>query len=56
VRWLEAAWYTLRAWRNRFKSTEEANCEVRNQERLAWLMGVAWKETDGGKISPPQPW
>jgi len=56
VRWLEAIWYTLRAWRNRFRTTEEARCEVRNQERLARLMKVAWKETDGGKVSPPQPW
>jgi GT2 family glycosyltransferase len=56
VRWLEATWYTLRAWRNRLRATEEAKCEVRNQERLARLMREAWKETDGGKVSPVQPW
>ena len=56
VRWLEEIWYVLRGWRNRFRSGEEARCEVRNQERLASLMTKAWKETNGGRISPPQPW
>jgi GT2 family glycosyltransferase len=56
ARWLEEIWYRLRAWRNRFRSTEDAKREVRNQERLARLMGVAWKETSGGRTSPPQPW
>jgi GT2 family glycosyltransferase len=56
VRWLEEIWYLLRAWRNRLRNSEEARCEVRNQQRLANLMGLAWKETEGGKVSPPQPW
>ena len=56
VRWLEEIWYLLRGWRNKLKGGEEAQVEVRNQERLASLMVRAWKETDGGRISPPQPW
>lgn len=56
VRWLEEIWYLLRGWRNRFRNSEDARCEVRNQERLAALMGKAWKETNGGRVSPPQPW
>jgi GT2 family glycosyltransferase len=56
VRWLEELWYTLRAWRNRLRAGEEARCEVRNQHRLASLMSVAWRETEGGRVSPPQPW
>jgi GT2 family glycosyltransferase len=56
ARWLEEAWYLLRGWRNRLRNSEEARVEVRNQERLAYLMGKAWKETQGGRVSPPQPW
>lgn len=56
IRRLEETWYTLRAWRNRFRNSEEARAEVRNQMRLASLMSLAWKETDGGRVSPPQPW
>jgi GT2 family glycosyltransferase len=56
VCWLEEIWYQLRGWRNRFRRSEEAKVEVRNQERLASLMAQAWKETDGGRVSPPQPW
>lgn len=56
IRWLEETWYTLRAWRNRLRGGEDARCEVRNQERLANLMRLAWKETNGGRVSPPQPW
>jgi GT2 family glycosyltransferase len=56
VRWLEEIWYLLRGWRNRLRSSEAAQAEVRNQERLAALMVRAWKETDGGRVSPPQPW
>jgi GT2 family glycosyltransferase len=54
--WLEEIWYLLRGWRNRLRSSEEAKAEVRNQERLASLMVRAWKETQGGRVSPPQPW
>jgi len=56
ARWLEESWYMLRGWRNRLRGSEEARAEVRNQERLAYLMGKAWKETEGGRVSPPQPW
>ncbi len=54
--WLEEIWYLLRGWRNRLRGSEAAQAEVRNQERLASLMVQAWKETDGGRVSPPQPW
>ncbi|HEY0759756.1 MAG TPA: glycosyltransferase family 2 protein [Acidisarcina sp.] len=56
ARWLEEGWYSLRALRNRLKSSEEAKAQVRNQRRLAALMTTAWKETRGGRVSPPQPW
>lgn len=56
VRWLEELWYLLRGWRNRLRTGEAAQTEVRNQERLAGLMVRAWGETNGGRVSPPQPW
>ena len=56
VRWLEEVWYLLRGWRNRLRRSETARAEVRNQERLATLMSKAWTETNGGRVSPPQPW
>jgi GT2 family glycosyltransferase len=56
VRWLEELWYVLRGWRNRLRPGEAAKIEVRNQKRLASLMVRAWRETDGGRVSPPQPW
>lgn len=56
VCWLEEIWYLLRGWRNRLRSSEAAQAEVRNQERHAALMVQAWKETNGGRVSPPQPW
>jgi len=52
----EEIWYILRGWRNRLRNSEEARVEVRNQERLAGLMARAWRETHGGRTSPPQPW
>ena len=56
VRWMEVLWYWLRALRNRFRSTPAAAALVKDQERLAELMHQAWRETQGGRVSPPQPW
>ena len=56
IRWLEEVWYLLRGWRNRLRNGETAHAEVRNQQRLATLMSKAWIETNGGRVSPPQPW
>lgn len=56
VRWLEESWFVLRGWRNRLRGGEEARREVNNQKGLALLMAKAWKETNGGRVSPPPPW
>jgi GT2 family glycosyltransferase len=54
--WLELALYKLRWLRNlrspnpaRRARSEEAKC-------LSRLMHQAWRETSGGRISPPHPW
>ena len=52
VRWMEVGWYRLRAWRNRGRR----EAVVKDQTRLAELMQQAWRETDGGRVSPQQPW
>ena len=56
MRWLEELWCRLRAWRNQLRGGEDATTEARNQRRHAELMAVAWRETSGGRVSPPQPW
>jgi GT2 family glycosyltransferase len=56
VRWIETAWYLLRAGRNRLRRSDEARAQVLNQQRLAILMGQAWKDTCGGRVSPSHPW
>ena len=56
VRWMEVAWYRLRAWRNRSRPGAAAAALVKDQTRLAELMQQAWRETRGGRVSPPQPW
>jgi GT2 family glycosyltransferase len=56
VRWIETAWYLMRAGRNRLRRSDGARAQVSNQHRLAHLMGQAWKDTRGGRVSPSQPW
>jgi GT2 family glycosyltransferase len=53
---LERAWYGIRTLRNRLRGGKAAEAQASNQQRLAQLMKQAWRETDGGRISPPQPW
>jgi hypothetical protein len=53
---LEDTMYTLRWLRNR-NSSDPARRERGEEARLFLsLMRQAWQETNGGRISPPQPW
>jgi GT2 family glycosyltransferase len=54
--WLEIIWCRLRVFRNRMRGTSQAQVEARTQAGLANMMKRAWRETSGGRISPPQPW
>ncbi len=56
VMMFECFWYSLRALRNRLREGEAARLEVQNQRRLVRLMLQAWRETNGGRTSPAQPW
>ncbi|ASF46011.1 glycosyltransferase family 2 protein [Methylovulum psychrotolerans] len=49
---LEQNWHRLRAWRNAHRTPEKA-AESRH---IVQLWAQAWVETQGGLVSPPQPW
>ena len=53
---LEIAWYRLRAIRKSLKRTPDNQMEAASLRKRAQLMEQAWRETDGGRVSPPQPW
>jgi GT2 family glycosyltransferase len=52
VKSLEQAWHGLRAWRNTTRSPDKAA----ESKHIVQLWRQAWQETQGGLISPPQPW
>jgi GT2 family glycosyltransferase len=53
---IERLWYILGTLRNRLRSGETAESKKNNQRRMSRLMRQAWRETNGGRTSPPQPW
>lgn len=50
---LESNWHGLRAWRARRQGLQR---KAEESERTVALMRQAWRETDGGRTSPPRPW
>jgi GT2 family glycosyltransferase len=58
VKWLELALYRLSYLRNRFSSDPQRRGSSRasRSRNLAASMRLAWKETEGGRVSPPRPW
>jgi len=52
VKGLEQGWHGLRAWRNASRAPEKAA----ESKHIVQLWRQAWQETQGGRISPPQPW
>ncbi len=56
TRWLEKGLYTLRFLRNRFSPTPARRARAREATLLLSLLRQAWKETRGGRVSPPAPW
>jgi len=49
---LENIWHLLRTWKNSFTNKTKANYS----KMLRKSLQQAWRETQGGKISPPRPW
>jgi GT2 family glycosyltransferase len=58
AKWLELAFYRFSYLRNRFSSDPQRRCGSRasKSQRHAASMLLAWKETEGGRVSPPRPW
>jgi GT2 family glycosyltransferase len=56
AKWLELALYRFSCLRNRFSSDPQRRLRSQNSRNLAILMETAWKETNGGRVSPPRPW
>jgi len=56
AKWMEQALYTLTVLRNHFSSAPERRERARHHRILIALMNQAWRDTNGGRISPPRPW
>jgi GT2 family glycosyltransferase len=56
ARFLEVAWNRFRALRRSRSHDPQRRSEAAYFQAQAELMEQAWKETRGGRISPPQPW
>jgi GT2 family glycosyltransferase len=58
AKWLELAFYRFSYLRNRFSSDPQRRCGSRasRAQNLATTMLLTWKETEGGRVSPPRPW
>ncbi len=56
AKWLELCLYRLAALRNRWSGDPERRTRAAQNESLARLMHLAWKDTSGGRISPARPW
>jgi GT2 family glycosyltransferase len=54
--WLESGLYRLRSLRNRRSGDPARRFRGEEASQLALLMHRAWRETQGGRVSPPAPW
>lgn len=54
--WLEHALYTITVLRNSFSSTSYRKERKRHHKTLLALLKQAWRDTRGGRLSPPKPW
>ena len=52
----ETLWHALRAWRNRSSTDPVRQAKAAESHALVGQMRTAWRETAGGRISPPRPW
>jgi len=53
---IETGWHALRRMRNGLGITVEAAAKHGESEAVIQLYKTAWKETDGGRLSPARPW
>ena len=56
ARWMETLLYRATVLRNRFSREPERRDRERHHRALLALMDQAWRDTAGGRVSPPRPW
>ena len=56
AKWMEQALYHATVLRNRWSTNPERRLRERHHRVLISLMDQAWKDTNGGRVSPPRPW
>lgn len=56
AKWLEKLLYRASMLRNRLSNEQWRVTRQRNSSKLMQLMDQAWRETEGGRVSPPRPW
>ena len=56
AKWLELAMCGLSTLRNQFREEPRRTLKREANRNLAACMQSAWKETQGGRVSPPRPW
>jgi GT2 family glycosyltransferase len=52
----ESLWYWLRSHKRRLSINPEQRTSAKTDQRLLDIMARAWHETQGGRVSPAQPW
>ena len=53
---VEKQWHALRAWKNARRGDAEGRAKAEESRAIVTLIEQAWRETDGGQVSPPRPW
>jgi GT2 family glycosyltransferase len=56
AKWMEQTLYLCIILRNRWSGKPDRRERVRHHRTMLGLMSQAWRDTRGGRISPPQPW
>jgi GT2 family glycosyltransferase len=56
AKWVEKTLYSITVLRNQFSKEPERRDRERHYRTMIKLMDQAWKETEGGRVSPPTPW
>ncbi|MDG4554663.1 MAG: glycosyltransferase family 2 protein [Candidatus Competibacter sp.] len=53
---VEKQWHALRAWKNARRGEAGGRAKAEESRAILTLIEQAWRETDGGRVSPPRPW
>jgi len=56
AKWMEQTLYQVTVLRNHFSGDPERRLRERHHRVMIALMDQAWKDTNGGRDSPPRPW